>query len=163
MNTSRHLVYSAYLIGVATRCRVVAESLLILHLPNPFMSLASSRSSEILSTIIKPEEVEAIANDALQGTFKKAGENLMHDFYDACNAFLHEHFANFESDIWRAISRQIIHGYADGKWSKYDHKDLRDSLFREHREEIIKELNQDLVAENEKLKKDLEWERTHRY
>ena len=109
-----------------------------------------------------PEIVEGIAKEALAGTYKKACEYLLHDFYDACGHYLHEHFSNLEAEIWRQVSNQVIRGYSDGKWSTYNHKELRETLFREHRDEIIKELGKDLVEENEKLKKDLEWERSIR-
>lgn len=123
---------------------------------------SSVTTEDGLGSIISPQEVEKIAKQAVEATYEKACKHLLSDFYDACGNYLHEHFANFRDDIWREISNQIVRGYSDGKWSKYDHKDLRETLFREHRDVIIKELSQDLVKENEKLKKDLEFERSLR-
>lgn len=117
---------------------------------------------EGIASIISPEIVERIAKEAVAGTYKKACDHLLHDFYDACGTYLHEHFSNLENDIWREISNQVIRGYSDGKWSKYNHKELRETLLREHREDLIRDLNKDLLEENEQLKKDLEWERSIR-
>ena len=116
-----------------------------------------------IQNIISEEIVEKIAKEALSRTFKRAGENLRDDFYDSLQGYLYEHFQNFEGDIWHQVSRQVIHGYANGRWNKYDHKNLRDTLLRENKAEIIKQLNQDLVEENEKLKKDLEFQKSLRY
>ena len=114
---------------------------------------------ETIGKIIPEEDVEKIATEALAGTFKKASEYLLHDFYDVCQSYLSEHFSNLEDKIWREVSNQIMRGYSEGKWSKYNHKELRETLLKENKEQIIKDLNQDLVEENEKLKKDLQWEK----
>lgn len=119
--------------------------------------------SEIIASIIPPEKVEQIAKEALARTYKKACEYLLHDFYDAVGNYLPEHFSNFDSDIWRGVSDQLMRGYDQGKWSKYNHKELRETLFREHKEEIIKGLSKDLVEENDNLKKQLEFYRNSRY
>lgn len=112
-----------------------------------------------IANIISPDDVEKIAEEAIKGTYKKACEYLLHDFYDACGHYLHEHFSNFESDIWKQVSDQLIRGYSQGKWSKYNHKELRETLFREHKDEIIKQLDQDLVEEVARLKEALEREK----
>ena len=106
----------------------------------------------ITAKIISPEDVENIAKEALEATYKKATTYLLHDFYDSCQKYMYEHFDNLSMNLWTEIANQIIRGYKNGRWSEYDHAELRKTLLREHHDEIIVLLNQDLLEENMKLK-----------
>ena len=66
-----------------------------------------------------------------------------------------------ESDSWGNFRNEIIQGfskYGNRKLqSDYDFAKIRQAIFEEHREEIIKECEKDIVEENENLKKELQW------
>ena len=61
-----------------------------------------------------------------------------------------------ESDHWTNYRNAIMDGfknYGGGKPNhEHDYKELRMAIYRNHREEIVNDLNQDLVKENEDLK-----------
>lgn len=60
-----------------------------------------------------------------------------------------------ESDHWTNYRNALMNGFNDYKRGKIDHsydfKELRRAIYENNKEEIIKDLNQDLVAENRKL------------
>jgi hypothetical protein len=64
-----------------------------------------------------------------------------------------------ESDSWTNYRNDLMdgfRGYKNNGKHQYDFKELRQSIYKNHKEEIIKDLNADLLEENEKLKKQLE-------
>ena len=70
-----------------------------------------------------------------------------------------------ESDHWTNYRTKILTGlcnYTDNKnHLKYDFARIRESIFRHHKEEIIKDLNQDLLEEIERHKKRIEYLEKH--
>lgn len=81
----------------------------------------------------------------------KVIEEFSTDFY--CN-ILHE----IESDHWANYRSKILNGmsnYGNKNESKYDFDRIRKSIYKNHKEEIVKDLNQDLLKEIEDLKKEL--------
>jgi len=74
---------------------------------------------------------------------------------------------NVASDHWTNYREALMNGiqnYKGGLQDKnYVYKDVRKAIYKNHKEEIVKDLNQDLVKENEKLKEQLEKERSRRY
>ena len=65
-----------------------------------------------------------------------------------------------ESDHWTNYRNALmagINGYGTGKPNhEYDYKELRQAIYRNHKNEIVRDLNQDLVLENEKLKEHID-------
>lgn len=65
-----------------------------------------------------------------------------------------------ESDSWGNFRNQIMDGmmnYDNRKiQNKYDFDKIRKSILKNHREDIINDLNQDLLTENELLKKQMQ-------
>ena len=65
-----------------------------------------------------------------------------------------------ESDSWCNFRNQVVselQGYGKGKLvSEYDFELIRKAILNQHREEIIKDLNQDMVEEIKILKKEIE-------
>jgi len=63
---------------------------------------------------------------------------------------------HIESDSWGNYRSQIMNGMKNYEnrmlQGEFDFEEIRRKIYEEHREEIIKDLNQDLVKENEKLK-----------
>jgi len=78
-------------------------------------------------------------------------EDLMRDLY--CEVSMH-----IESDHWSNYRNQLIDGFRgyDTRQHSHDFKELRQAIYANNKAEIIKDLNQDLVAENERLNKYIE-------
>ena len=94
--------------------------------------------------------------DAFKKQMIKAAESALGELY--CDVA-----CNIESDSWTNYRNKLMAGFRNYSNRKvqgeYDFKAIRAEIYKEFREEIIIDLNQDLVKENEELKKDLERER----
>jgi hypothetical protein len=68
---------------------------------------------------------------------------------------------DIESDHWQNFRTKILSGlchYSNSKKNaSYDFERIRRAIYNEHREEINKDLNQDLLKENVELKKTIEY------
>lgn len=68
-----------------------------------------------------------------------------------------------ETDSWTNFRNQLLSGlqnYGNRKvQAEYDFKTIRQAILKEHRSDIISDLNEDMVSEIESLKKELEQER----
>lgn len=88
--------------------------------------------------------------DDFKEKLKKANEDVLSDLY--CNVMPY-----IESDTWSNFRNQILDGFKDYKNSKihnkYDFKQIRRKMFDDYKDEIIKDLNNDILEENEFLKK----------
>ena len=71
-----------------------------------------------------------------------------------------------ESDHWTNYRNAILDGfkgYTNGREDhSYDYKQLRQAIYANHKEEIVKDLNQDLLEEIESLKQQLKFVRETR-
>ena len=97
------------------------------------------------------EEAQKIM-DSFKPRIKAMVDELMGDLY--CNVSYH-----VESDHWSNYRNQLLNGfrgYNKGKHGDYNFKELRQSIYKNNKEEIVKDLNKDLVDEVEKLKSELE-------
>lgn len=79
---------------------------------------------------------------------------------------------HIESDHWTNYRNKIVAGFRRYDCGQADRRinfrELREAVYREHRDELIADLNQDLVDENERLKRQLreardELERTYNH
>lgn len=78
---------------------------------------------------------------------KKICEETLGEVYVNCMPYI-------ASDSWvnfRNHTMQWVRGYK--KLSPYDAKEVREAILKNHREQIIADLNQDLLEEVEKLKR----------
>ena len=78
---------------------------------------------------------------------ERAMANAQADFYV-------DVLSDIESDHWRNYRSKIVNGlcnYGNKDVSRHDWKKIREGIFAQFREEIIKDLNQDLVKKNEEL------------
>ena len=91
--------------------------------------------------------------DKFKEQLKKAAEEVIGSFY--CEIVPH-----IESDSWTNFRNCLMDGLQNYHnrhlQAPYDFKKIRQAIFREYREEILKDLNSDLAEENEQLKKDIE-------
>lgn len=87
--------------------------------------------------------------DKFKSTLRKAADDVLTSFYCDILPFV-------EMDSWSNFQNRLLAGlkdYQTGKsLHKYDFKEIRKIMFREHKEEIIKDLDADILAENERLK-----------
>ena len=73
---------------------------------------------------------------------------------------------HIEGDSWTNFRQHIVNGlcnYSNAKSSHYDFKMIRQSILKNHRDEIIKDLNQDLLVEIQELKHHIELIERSRY
>ena len=90
----------------------------------------------------------------------KAADEAIGDLY--CDVIPH-----IESDSWSNFRNDLMDGFKnyDNRLlqSPRDFKEIRRQIYKDFREDIIPDLNQDLAEENESLKADIkrmqEWER----
>ncbi len=99
-----------------------------------------------------PEDGEKQAQslvNAFKSELIKAAEEAIGTLY--CDVAMH-----IESDSWGNYRIELMDGlknYANRKiQGEHDFKEIRQSIYREFRDEIIVDLNQDLVEENKDLK-----------
>jgi hypothetical protein len=92
--------------------------------------------------------------DAFKEKLNKVADEVISEFY--CNVAMY-----IESDAWTNFRNELIDGFKNYDNRKiqgeYDFKQIRQDIYREYRDEIIQDLNQDLVKENESLKKTIEF------
>jgi hypothetical protein len=109
-----------------------------------------------MSDIKLSEEAQKEAIRLLEGFKKKmlgVCEDTLSDLYCYIMPYI-------ESDSWSNFRGQIISAFQEydkkNITTEYDIKQLRQAILAHHREEIIKDLNQDLLKEIEELKKTLQ-------
>ncbi|OEU68669.1 MAG: hypothetical protein BA863_16510 [Desulfovibrio sp. S3730MH75] len=98
--------------------------------------------------------------EQLKEQIEKAAEDALSDLY--CNIVPH-----IESDSWTNYRNAMMDGFKDYNNRKvqgeYDFKKIRKAIYKDFKEELVADLNQDLLDEVEKLKESLEFERDLRY
>lgn len=106
-----------------------------------------------------PEEGQREAEklvEAFKILLTKAADEAIRDLY--CNILPY-----IESDAWSNFRNEMMDGftnYANRKiQGEYDFKKIRQAILKEHRGDIIKDLNRDLIEEIGCLKKQLKYER----
>ena len=98
------------------------------------------------------EEAQKIM-DSFKPQLAKLLNEVMGDLYCDVSYYV-------ESDHWTNYRNALMDGfksYGGGKPNhKHDYKELRQAIYRNHKDEIVADLNQDLVEENERLKAQIE-------
>ena len=91
--------------------------------------------------------------DKFKSDISKVAEEAIQTLYTDVAVYI-------ESDSWGNFRNQIMDGmmnYDNRKiQSKHDFDRIRKSILKNHREDIINDLNQDLLTENESLKKQMQ-------
>jgi hypothetical protein len=86
--------------------------------------------------------------DSFKPRLAKLMNEVMGDLYADVSYYI-------ESDHWTNYRNALMDGfkeYGSGKPNhEYDYKELRQAIYRNHKDQIVKDLNQDLVEENERL------------
>jgi hypothetical protein len=103
-----------------------------------------------------PEDAK-IEAQALIDAFKK---KLISEATEAISSLYCDVAYYIESDSWSNFRNELLAGlcnYSNRRiQSDYDFAKIRRAIFDEYKSEIIPELNQDLVKENDDLKKQIE-------
>jgi len=103
-----------------------------------------------LSEAAREEAVQLI--ESFKEKLKKVAEEIIGDLY--CDILPY-----IESDSWTNFRNDLLDGFLNYNNRKiqgeYDFAKIRRAIFEEYRNEIIKDLNQDLLKENEELKKEV--------
>ena len=98
------------------------------------------------------EEAQALV-DKFKSKLKEAADEVIGTLY--CDVVTY-----IETDSWSNFRNQIMEGFKNYDNRKiqneYDFKKIRAGIYKEYRDDIIADLNQDLLKEVETLKKDLE-------
>ena len=94
------------------------------------------------------EEAQKIM-DSFKPKIKDLISELMGELYTDVSYYV-------DSDHWTNYRNALMDGFQNYKYGKADHKydfkALRKAIYENNKDEIIKDLNQDLVEENTKLK-----------
>ncbi len=98
------------------------------------------------------EEAQKIM-DSFKPKLAKLLDEVMSDLYTDVSYYVDsDHWTNYRNALMDGFK-----GYGSGKPNhEHDYKELRQAIYRNHKEEVVKDLNQDLVDENEKLKEQIE-------
>ncbi len=79
-------------------------------------------------------------------------ETITNDFYyDIANEVEGDHWTNYRNKLLDGLCN-----YDNKSHSKHDFDKIRKAIYKNHKEEIVKDLNQDLLEEVKDLKKKLE-------
>lgn len=110
-------------------------------------SIYCSDCAAVPKCILSEEEVTNIAEDVLNVTFSKAIEKLRGNFYTKIQDNLYKHSNSYRDKIMQEALDLII-----GKsWAKYrndyDMKELRDRIYKEHKDEFDKKITSEVVEE----------------
>ena len=98
------------------------------------------------------EEAQKIM-DSFKPRLAKLLDEVLGDLYtDVSYHVDSDHWTNYRNALMNGFK-----GYKHGKTNhEHDYKELRQAIYNNHKEEIVADLNQDLVKENEGLKKQIE-------
>ena len=98
------------------------------------------------------DEAQALV-DRFKSRLKEAADEVIGTLYCDVATYI-------ETDSWSNFRNHIMEGFKNYDNRKiqnaYDFKKIRAEIYKEYRDDIIADLNQDLLEENETLKKDLE-------
>ena len=101
------------------------------------------------------EEAQALI-ESFKKQLSKAAEQASGELY--CDIVPH-----IESDSWVNYRNDLLAGLRDYRnrtiQGDYDFAQIRQAIYKEYRDELIVDLNQDLVKENDELKRQIEFMR----
>ena len=102
------------------------------------------------------EQGKQEAQDLMTKFEKKLKEKALQVMKEITNDFYSDILSEIESDHWTNYRTKLLNGLCNycnkDKQGKYDFDRIRKAIYENHKEEIVKDLNQDLLAEIEDLK-----------
>jgi len=114
-----------------------------------------SKEYPLFPTLTEAGEIDA---QVLINSFKK---ELIECANDAIGSLYVNISRYIESDAWTNMKDELMDGLTnysnrEGEHGDYDFKKIRQSMLKEYRDDIIKDLNQDMVEEIKELKEQIE-------
>ena len=103
-------------------------------------------------------DVQALVDD-FRKALTKVAEEVIGNLY--CDIAPH-----IESDSWTNFRNDVMAGFRDyGNKDKaqFDYAEIRAKLWEDNRDEIAKDIESDIIAENTRLKEQIEMMRDRRY
>jgi len=98
------------------------------------------------------EQEAVLRQNAFIDQIKKAMKEMLSEFYT-------DELPYIESDTWSNFRNEIMDGFKNYNNRKiqgeYDFKEIRQAIYKEYREELIVDLNQDMVEEIASLKRQI--------
>ena len=104
------------------------------------------------------KEAQTLVDGFKQALIKAATEAISGLYCDITPHIESDSWSNYRNDLidgLRNYNNRLVQG-------EYDFKQIRQQIYLEYRDDIIKDLNQDMLEEIESLKKQLEGERDFR-
>ena len=117
-----------------------------------------SENYPLYPTLTEQGETEAQQiMDAFKERFKDAASGIINDIMGDIYCDVVPHIG---SDSWTNYCNHIMSGFRGYKTECGNHaiqfKELRQAIYKNNKEEIVRDLNQDLVEQVEKLEKQIE-------
>jgi ribosomal protein S17E len=112
------------------------------------------KTMETKQEVFYPELSEQGAKQAVE-LIEKFKDQLTKHAEEAIDALYMDIMPFIEADSWANYRSQIVSGlsnYNNKDTYPYDFQRIRTAIFKQYKDEILKDLNQDLVKENEMLK-----------
>ena len=98
--------------------------------------------------------------DSFKPRLKKMMDEALGDLYcDVTHYIESDSWSNFRTSIFQGIRNYKMTG--EDKLYPNELKSIRDAVYRDHKEEIIKDLNQDLIDENARLEETIKTLHAH--
>jgi hypothetical protein len=113
---------------------------------------------KILDSVFTEKQVEEVSDKILKSTVEKFKSELSDNFYNGMSVFLYEHYENISEDIHRKLIDEITEEFVS-RPSDYRFYKLRQKLFNENKEILVKELTDEAI---QKSVSDVIWEYTDR-
>lgn len=105
------------------------------------------------------EQGKQEAQELMNKFEKKLKEKALEIMRDVASEFYCDILNEVESDHWTNYRSKLLKGLCNysnkQKQGSYDFDRIRKAIYENHKEEIVKDLNQDLLAEIEDLKRQL--------
>jgi hypothetical protein len=103
---------------------------------------------------IKGQEEAQVLIDKFKESIKKAADEAIGELY--CDVAVY-----IESDSWQNFRNELMDGFRNYNnekiQGKYDFKEIRQAILKNHKEEIVADLNQDMLKEIDDLKGQIEF------
>lgn len=104
-------------------------------------------------------ELSEQGKEEAQKLFDKFREKLREVAQEVTDEFYYDVASYIETDSWTNYRNTLMAGFKDYSNRKvqgeHDFKAIRQQIFKDFKEEIIEDLNNDIKEENERLKKEI--------
>jgi hypothetical protein len=101
---------------------------------------------ENLNKLFTEQEVEIVSEKILTATKDKIKEQISEAFYKETSDYLYQHYDNFKDGLKSSLIKEITEQYVNEP-ANYQFRELRNKLFAENKEEILKSLTDHAIFE----------------